>query len=226
MATNLTVTPYNTIRRYMRSDYMHRSFMEILDSQSAKAYISSVLIVVSSSPDLQECTPKSIAIQAMRAATLGLSCDPAMKQAHLVPYNNYKAGTKEATLIPHWKGLVKMASSTGKYKYINVSDIYEGEDAQEDRISGLHTVIGKPTAEKKIIGRLAAFETLLGFKKTIYMTTEEIHAHAKLHAPGYNNDKSAWKDPKKKDDMERKTPMRALMSWAELSPLALAVISQ
>ena len=223
MVTN-AITPYSAIRKYMRSDYMLSRFTEIMDSQSAKAYIGSVLITVSASTELQECTPQSIAIQAMRAATLGLSCDPDMKQAHLVPFKNWKTKQKEATLIIHWKGLVKMASQTGEYEYINVADIYEGETVTEDRISGLHTVTGMKTSER-VIGRLASFKTLAGYRKSVYMTTEQIHEHAKKHSRSYDNDKSAWKDPKKLPDMERKTPMRQLMSWAKLSPLALAIIS-
>jgi recombination protein RecT len=81
--------------------------MEVLGSNNtAAAYISSVIIAVGASEALQQCTPKSIAVSALRAATLGLSVDPALGKAYLVPFKN------EATLVVGYKGLIDLATRT------------------------------------------------------------------------------------------------------------------
>lgn len=79
------ITPVNAgkltkIREYARSDEIIKRFAEVMGDQNAMSFVSSVLLAVADNPTLQECTPQSIMTAAMRAATLRLSCDPAIKQ--------------------------------------------------------------------------------------------------------------------------------------------------
>jgi recombination protein RecT len=206
----------NDIKVYIRSDEIKARFAEIMGDRDAAAYISSVMLAVANSEGLQECTPKSIVICALRAATMRLSCDPAMKQAQLVPFGN------KATLIIHYKGLVDMAIRTNKYRYINVYPIEEGIAVAENPYSGLHTLTGFAKS-KQVIGYLAAFEMMNGFGKTLYMTLEEIHQHAQKFSKSYNNPKGSWKT--NTASMERKTPLRLLLqNWGYLDPYDAAVL--
>jgi recombination protein RecT len=115
-----------------------------------------------------------------------------------------------------------MAVRTGKYRYINVGPIYEGMDVEENPLTGFHTITGKRQSDK-ITGWIGAFEMnpergqATGFGKTMYMTVDEIHAHAKQYSPGYDNPKGTWKKETKK--MERKTVLRLLIRrWGYLNP--------
>jgi recombination protein RecT len=115
-----------------------------------------------------------------------------------------------------------MAVRTGKYRYINVGPIYEGQVVEENQITGFHAISGSRTGDK-IIGWIGAFEMnpergmTNGFGKTMYMTVEEIHAHAKEYSKGYNNPKGTWKTETHK--MERKTVLRLLIRrWGYLNP--------
>ena len=213
------------VSRFMRSEDTKARFAEVVGSHNAGAYISSVLLAVASSEQLQKCTIESIYISAMRAATLRLSVDPSTGQAYLVPFG------ANATLIVGYKGLHDMAVRTGKYRYINVGPIFEGETVDPDRISGLisYDSIGGSKKSDTVIGWLGAFEMnpergqKTGYAHTLYMTVDELQAHGKKYSKTYgrkNKDgehTSKWQtDP---PAMEKKTVLRLLLRrWGYLDP--------
>jgi recombination protein RecT len=133
---------------YMRKPENISRFEELL-GRDALPYVQSVLIAVSASPDLMACAPNSIMRAALRSASLGLSLDPALKQAWLVPYPRKVKATKdvaehwikEAQFQPHYKGLYTLAVRTGKYRIINVGPIYDGQQVLENPLTGLHVVV-------------------------------------------------------------------------------------
>ncbi len=159
-----------TIADYMRKPENMARFEDLLGGE-AKPYVQSVLIAVTSSADLMQCTPHSIQRSALRAASLGLSCDPALKQAWLIPYNRKvkvkdekgaivgEKWIKEAQFQPHYKGLHALAMRTGKYVNINVGPIYEGQRVMENPLTGLHAVqekngfLGQPQAYNSAYSR-------------------------------------------------------------------------
>jgi recombination protein RecT len=187
-------------------------FAEIVGERNTGAYISSVLIAVKESEALQKCSMESIYVSALRAATLRLSVDQSTGQAYIVPFKG------KATLVVGYKGLYDMAVRTGKYRYINVGPIYEGQTVEENQITGFHSITTTGTLNKdKIIGWIGAFEMSNGFGKTVYMTVDEIHAHAKEYSASYNNPGSPWKKETRK--MERKTVLRLMIRrWGYLDP--------
>ena len=84
-----------------------------------------------------------------------LSVDPNLGQAYLVPFKN------KATLIVGYKGLYDMAIRTGKYRYINVDKLYEGETIEINRLTGFAKLGGGKTGDK-INGYFGAFEMMTG----------------------------------------------------------------
>lgn len=222
-------TAITRISKYLEADIVKSRFKDILGDRSAPAYISSVMVAVKESEALMACQPESIYVSALRAATLRLSVDPATGQAYMVPFKG------RATLIVGYKGLYDMAIRTGKYRYINVGAIYEGQTVEENPITGFHTISGSPVegakANDKIIGWIGAFEMnpargqVTGFGKTFYMTVEEIHAHAKEYSAGYESKNGTWKKETRK--MERKTVLRLMLRrWGYLDPADVNVLEQ
>jgi len=197
-------------------------FSSIMGDREAAYYINSVILTVANSEDLQECAPNSIVYSALRAAALKLSCDPAIGEAWLIPFHNSQKNVKEAVFIPGYKGLKNLALRTGKYRYINTSPVYNGEQATEDRITGALKLAGS-RLDNTIIGWLAYFEMISGFSKSLYMTVEEIHDHARQYSKTYANKKSKWQsDP---SQMERKTVLRLLLNrWADMGAGAAAML--
>lgn len=238
MATPNTITV--TTSDYMRKPENLARFVDVLGDQ-AQAYVQSVLIEVASDDKLKECTPQSVYKSALRAASLGLSCDKSLKQAWIVPYNK-NVGTrdnpkwvKEAQFQPHYKGLYTLAIRTGKYWTINVSPVYEGQRVLENPLTGLHVVvdgnaIGQPQSynsayvdvtvrrkrDMKVIGWIGYFKTKRGSEKSVYMSCPEIEDHAVKYVKDYDKNPN-WKDADKRATMEMKTVLRQLLSWADMS---------
>jgi len=199
----------------LKSDNALLDFGRAVGAKNVGAYITSVMIAVQNDTRLMECVPQSILNSALRAASLQLSVDPGTGEAYLVSYKG------KCTLIVGYKGLIELAYRTNQYRFINVAKIYEGQEVIEEQRTGYHEIKGIPTT-KKVIGYLAAFGLTNGFEKDLYMTVDEIHAHAKKHNPGgYGLPNGVWKT--NTAEMERKTPLRTLLrKWGKLS----AAISQ
>jgi recombination protein RecT len=198
------------IKNYLRSDVILETFTQLMGSHNARAYIQNALLEVSNNQSLQECTPRSIATSVMKAATMRLHVGGALGQAFLVPYKG------KCTFQFGYKGLHELAVRTGQYRYINVTDIVEGMIVTQDVVSGLHSVTGGANRGGKVIGWLAAFQMRNGYSKTLYMTVDEIHAHAQKYSKSYDDDKSLWK--KNPRAMERKTVLRILLTqWGSFA---------
>jgi recombination protein RecT len=194
---------FNKFKSIIRSDSVRERFIEVLGSQNAGAYISSVINAVGSSDRLMQCEIKSILTAAMSAATLRLSCDPSIGHAYIIPYKN------TATFVVGYRGLQHMAVRTGKYRFINVARIYNGQKVSENQLTGQHTIEGV-RIDNQIVGYLLYFELLNRYSKTFYMTVEEIDDHARRYAPSYNKPDGLWK--KDFDSMARKTVLRLGLS--------------
>ncbi len=201
-----------------RDDVMTR-FEKQMGERGAQSFINSILYTVAEKPELQACTPESIMVQAMRAATIRLSVDKSARQAYLAAVRG------KAELVIGWRGLRTMAERTGKFKNINVTAVFEGETVTVDRLRGMVTIGGKMTAPK-VIGRVAYFLRHDGLEHAIYMTTKEIHDRAKELKPGaYNARDGFWQNPKFVGAMEAKDVLVILLrDWAELDPNDIAAL--
>jgi len=217
-----------------------RQFEAILHTRT-NAFIKSALIVIADSNDLMNCTPQSLVGGVLRSATLGLSLDPALRQAYLVPRTVKDALT--ACFQPHYHGLYDLAVRTNKYRYISVMPIHQGERVLEDPQTGIHywtngmsaTILSPIKGEgglrtdnmrdvtsgknpAPVIGYLGYFKTMKGFEKSVWMTIPEIHKHAQTWSPGgYKSAKGGWQDNRKRPIMEMKTVFIALSKFMDLS---------
>jgi len=208
------------VKAYAEMEEVKKRFINLLGDRDGQAYVESVVIAVSGDEQLQQCTPKSIMISAMRAASLKLSVDKSMKQAHLVKFG------KEATLIVDYHGLLQLSVNTGYYKIApNVFEVYEGEEIKMERFSGKVEIVGEKTGDT-VIGWCGYFKANNGTERWLYMTNEECDAHGKKYNPGgFSSSKSAWNTDRAK--MRRKTVLRQLISmWGNFSPQVKNVIFQ
>lgn len=195
---------------YLKDEEVLMGFADVLGERSAKSYISSVLIAVRNSDVLMRCDPKSVYVSALRAATMQLSVDPSVGQAYLVPFKG------QCTLIVGYKGFYDMAIRTGKYRYIQVTKVREGQDVTEDPMTGFHSFEGFKTSDI-VVGWFGSFQLVDGYTKTLYLTLEEIHDHAKQYSKSYNNPKGLWQQ--NPSVMERKTIFRILLTkWGYIAP--------
>jgi len=213
------------IKAYARSPEVLTRFSNLLGDRPGRRYIESVIIAVQENENLLECSPKSIMIAAMRAASLQLSVDPSLRQAHLVVYKDH--GKPEVKFIPDYHGLVQLSTGTGMYiDPPNVTEVYEGEEVSVDRFSGRVTITGSPTQPATIQGWVAYYKDINNCERFLYMSNEECDAHGKKYNPGgFSSSKTPWATDR--DKMRCKTCLRVfLIQWGYFSPMVKNVIFQ
>lgn len=198
---NQTQTPARTIEDWVASENIKQKFQEVLD-KGAGAFVTSILSLVKSTPQLAAADPKTILSAAMTAATLKLPISPNLGFAYIIPYG------KEAQFQMGYKGYIQLAMRTGQYKTINASVVYEGQIEDIDFVTG-EIIRGKKKSDK-VVGYVAYFELINGFSKTIYMTTEDMLRHAQTFSKSFSRSSSVWKT--NFDAMGLKTVIKQLIS--------------
>ena len=213
-------TAMDKIKAYAARDEVQKRFVTLLGDKVGRAYVESVVIAVANNGDLQKCSASSIMISAMRAASLHLSVDPLLHQAHLVPMG------KDAMLILDYRGLQQLSINTGYYEIAPfVGEVYEGETVKlKNRFSGEVEVVGERTSDI-VIGWLAYFKGKQGDERWLYMSNEDCDAHGKKYSKSFSSARSAWTTDREK--MRRKTVLRMLLTrYGNFSPEIKSAIMQ
>ena len=208
------------------------------DPKKATRFIASITSAVATNPALQECEPSSIVAGALVGEALELSPSPVLGEYYLVPFKNSKEGVTKAQMQIGYKGYLHLAIRSGQYKDIDVFEIHEGEFKGRDKETGKFKFeFIENEAErlsKPVIGYMGYFELLNGFRKTLYISKEEMEQHANTYSKAFNledykklqtgqiPEKDLWKYSsfwyKNFDTMAFKTVLRQLISkWGIMS---------
>ena len=196
-----------TLQQVLNSEAIRRRFEELLDT-AAPSFISSILTIVHGNSKLQECSTKSILTAAGIAAALKLPINPSLGFAHIVPFGG------QATFQIGAKGFVQLAMRSGQYRTLNSGAVREGQIADIDFVTG-EIVRGEKISDT-IVGYVAYMELVNGFHKSLYMTVEELQAHAEKYSRSYAYDirsgrkSSVWST--NFDAMAKKTVLKKLLS--------------
>lgn len=225
------------IKGILAEENVKMRFKEIL-GKKAPQFISSIVNVVSASPQLKLCQPNSIIAAAFIAASFDLPIDSNLGFAALVPYDkkfkNPDTGqwgkVKVAQFQMMYKGFVQLAIRTGEYEKMNCSEVYQDEIVSYNPITGeceFVTDFSECTQRNrgetnKIIGYYAWFRLKSGFTKELYMSKSDVINHAKKYSQSYRYDLSDNKMSSKWstdfDAMAKKTVIKLLLSkWGILS---------
>lgn len=232
MTTNKTITkrndsagikPIDKLKLTLSAESVKEQFQNALGKNS-DTFIASIIDLYNTDKSLQECDTNHVVMEALKAAVLNLPINKALGYAYILSFKN--KGVPTPTFIIGYKGLIQLAMRTGQYKYINADVVYEGEISGRDKLTGAIDFSGEKKSDK-VIGYFAHIELLNGFRKTLYVTVEEVAKHAKKYSPAikYNNSvtvqslmKLAGKDPSgigwlgDFDSMAIKTVLRELLS--------------
>lgn len=214
----------------VRSDEAQGRIKDLLHDRSAQ-FTTSLMSVVNQNVMLQACEPWSVITAAITAASLDLPIEPSLGYADILPYwdnsdaakaSNGGRSVQKAQFQMRAKGFKQLALRSGHYKTVNVSEVREGEYKGKDHLTGEHHFKWYKKQEtretKKIIGYVAYIELLSGFRKSKYMTVEELEAHAKRYSKQYQKGSGQWADKHPTrlktgfDNMSRKTVMKLLIS--------------
>ena len=180
LATN-QASPVVAFKNYLNSGKVQALLKNRLSSDKMKTdFMSSVIEIVTGSPELQQCNPQSILSESLKAASIHLPLNKALGRCYVVPFKN--KGVLTATMIIGYKGYIQLAKNSGKYRNINADVVYEGQITYTNYLTGEIKIDHAPTSDK-VVGFFAYIEELNGFNKTLFMTIEQIAHYAKTYVP-------------------------------------------
>jgi recombination protein RecT len=200
--------PVDVLKNLVNSDSIQTRLKNAMDKE-AGLFTLSLIDLFASDAGLQKCNPQAVVAEAMKAASLRLPITKSLGFAYIIPFKD------KPEFVPGYKGIVQLCMRTGQFKILNADAIYEGEVVEHNRLTGEIQITGTRTGDNEI-GYFAYMELTNGFNKVVYMTKDEVMAHAKKYSKSFKSKYSAWATDFGK--MARKTPLLQLLrKWAPMS---------
>lgn len=233
MTSEVSKQPQRALSTYLRSEVVKAELIASVGKNRADQVVASLMSLVNSNIVLQSCDPKTVFAAAMTAAALDLPINPSLGQAYIIPFNNkVKVGEKEikkangevymkpiyewqkqAQFQMGYKGFVQLGLRSGKYKTMHAGVVKEGEFQGENHLTGELEFAWEKDAAKRAkletAGFVAYIELTTGFSKSLYMSVEEVTAHAKKYSKSFADGYGQWAD--NFDGMAKKTVLKLLI---------------
>lgn len=201
-----------TLKGMLEMPAYKNKFNEMLGKKAA-GFMSSIIAVTNNNKYLAKANPASVIGAAAQAAMLDLPINQSLGFAYIVPYGN------EAQFQLGYKGYIQLAQRSGQYVDIGAKTVYEGELEYENRLLDKFK-FGERTGDK-VIGYLAYFRLTNGFEKMLFMTLDEMQAHAKKYSKNYKGGTDKW-GLTDFNTMAEKTVLKCLLS--KYGPLSIESI--
>lgn len=135
---------FKQIKNEIESVSFEKKWVQQSDLSEAvfKKEISFAIQHISKNPYLLKCTQTSILQAVMNIAHTGLTLNPVMKYAYLIPrkINN----VLECVLDPSYMGLIKLLTDSGSVKSINAQIVWQGDEIEVDLTSHKKVISHKP----------------------------------------------------------------------------------
>lgn len=205
----------SAISTYISQDAVKKSIQNVLGNRSQQ-FVASVAAVVSNNTALQQVDKKSVIMACLTAAALDLPINQNLGFAYIIPYKN-KNGEMVAQFQAGYKAYIQLSQRSGQMRTINVSDVREGEFGGVNRLTGEYDFkwIDDGRVKLPVVGYVAHFELLNGFRKSLYMTKEELKKHGVKYSQTAKKGYGLWID--EFDSMAKKTILKLLL--AKYAPL-------
>ncbi len=158
-------------------------FVELVDERTYLREASFAIQLLNSNAYLATAAKQSVQMAVLNVAQIGLSLNPALKLAYLIP-RKMKRGQDwvlEAQLMPSYQGLVKLITDAGTVKNIAAHLIWEGDEVEIDMASTEkvskhrpYVITGKPKGELRGVYSLATLTD--GSMQVETMSKDEVYA--------------------------------------------------
>ncbi len=215
VATQNKPSKIEALKSILKAPSVQEQFQNTLKENSG-SFVASIIDLYNGDNYLQQCEPKEVVMEALKAAVLKLPINKSLGFAYIIPYNNSsknEAGQWVKKMQPQfqmgYKGYIQMAMRTGQYRFINADMVFEGEIREVNKLTGEIDFSGTRKSEN-VIGYFAYIELLNGFSKTLYMTKDRILSHAKKYSKSFEGKNSPW--TLHFDEMALKTVLKNLLS--------------
>lgn len=190
-----------TLSQYLALPDVGSMIISSLSTEKEKQkFVANITSLASVRPELQKCDYPSVISGGLLATSLDLPMSPSLGFCSLVPFEDRKNNRTVATFILQYKGYIQLAIRSGYYSDIDVREVREGEYLGRDPMSGkprFKFIEDDDEAEKlPVIGYMAYFEYLNGFKKVLYWSKEKMVRHADRYSPAFSLNATGGKYPK------------------------------
>lgn len=162
-------------------------------------------------PKLMQCDTSSFMQCILSLAQMGL--EPDGRLAHLIPFENRKAGRTDCQLIIDYKGYVELVMRSGTVSNIHADVVCENDEFSYDRGElKTHKIdYRKPRGKVYAVYCLCRFKD--GTEKCEVMTNEEVEAIRSRSRAGQSGPwVTDW------NEMAKKTVFKRLSKWLSMSP--------
>lgn len=174
-------------------------------------FMSSVLSLNNSNQELQKCDPVKLYNCCLMAAAIKLPFNQNLGQAYIIAYKG------EPQLQIGWKGFVQLAQRSGQFKTLGANPVYENEIGGIDPMTAEIIFDFKLEKSGKVVGYMAYFELLNGFKKNLYMPVADLQRHGKKYSQTFKKGYGVWVD--NFEAMAMKTVIKLLLN--KFAPLSI-----
>jgi recombination protein RecT len=175
--------------------------------------------------DLLRCDALSLVKCVIQAAGVGLSLDPLLGQAYMVPFNNSKTGIAEATLILGYKGLVTLARRSGEVASVQAHVVYEADEFSYSYGTNEHLTHVPAALPIEKRGSVTHAWALARFKDgTQQIEIMNIYELEAIRLRSKAKDRGPWVTDR--PEMYRKCPIRRLAKMLPLSPEVQRSVAQ
>lgn len=173
------------LKTFFESANVQNKIKELV-GKNAATFATSVMQIANSNSMLKTADPMSILNAACMAATLNLPLQNGLGFAYIVPFRNNKEKKTEAQFQIGYKGFIQLAQRSGQFKRLVALPVYKKQLIKKDFINGFEFDWEQEPEEGELpIGYYAYFKLVNEFSAELYMTHEEIDAHAKKYSQTY-----------------------------------------
>jgi len=198
------------------------------DDDEVKRFCQVAMTLFERTPALTACTTASLVGSVVEAAKLGLTLDPVLGHAYVIPYRDNRANTTRAVLIPGYRGLIELAMRSGQVAAIWADVVRKGDLCEQRQGTDPSLLHKAPPLEERdktyihkdhIVGAYACAKLTSGTVIHCLMSKAEIEA-IKDKSPGKNS--TPWLQHYA--EMCKKTPVRRLCKMLSLSPVDMRAV--
>lgn len=164
----------NNITTLKKGDFniIEERFLEVSNKDTFTKEVTFAIGIFKGNNYLNKATKESKLDSVMNLAMTGLTLNPVLKLAYLIPY--FSDGAVKCRVEPSYQGLVKLITDTGSAKTVYSHIVYDGDDFEVSLGTSVE-IIHKPQFKSTDILKVYAVAILNdGTKQIEVMTTEQV----------------------------------------------------
>lgn len=189
METQIKKAENLPLKEFLKQDYVIKEFAKLV--QDPTNFIMSAITTIQQNNFPADIDRNSVLFGLMNAAILKLPINNNFGLAYLIPYRDNKKNKVVAQFQVGAKGFIALAIRSGLVINFSTTEVYDGQLLEFNPLTGSKFDFSKKQSNK-IIGFACYLELKNGFKRTEFMTYEQMMAHAKRYSESFKHNQGAW----------------------------------